>query len=52
MKKFAYEPFNMAEKERNIDTIMSAIIDTLAIIGGFISLFFVWVIAAAMMGGI
>ena len=51
MKKFMYEPFNMAEKETSIEAAISAILDTVAVISGFVALYFAWAITAVYTGG-
>jgi recombinational DNA repair ATPase RecF len=51
MKKFAYEPFNMANKESSVETVISAILDTVAVISGFVALYFAWAITAVYTGG-
>ena len=52
MKKFMYEPFNMANKESSVETVISAILDTVAIISGFVALYFAWAITAVYTGGL
>ncbi len=50
--KYMYEPFNMTKRENTIETIISAIFDTVAILAVFVILYFVFIFAAAATGGI
>jgi len=50
--KYMYEPLNMTKQENTIETIISAIFDTVAILAVFVILYFVFIFAAAATGGI